>query len=152
MSAVSAYCSAQDVVSTLPRLLGSARSSTSSLSTEKLTEIVENISAEMDSRFLPLGYTVPIDTSGNERVRKNLNRIAVLGSAAQALRSIYKTGDVNFDLADTYERQYYRDITLIEENGFGEDIDKTETEAPATAPPEVGPVYKPTFGVDKRIV
>ena len=146
MSSIIAYCTSDDVERALPRVLGRARSANVNLSADMVTEFCKSISAEMDSRFVAVGYKVPITTS-NERIQKNLERIAINGVCAQVLRSVYQTGDVNFDLADTYERQYYRDISLIERNGFGETVPRI-TDSSLSSAPSIGPDYCPTFRLD----
>lgn len=145
MPAIAPYCVAQDIVDTLPRVLGRATSINASLSTADITKVTRRISAEMDTRFAIAGYATPVDISASETIEENLRRISINGVCAQVLRSVYKTGDVNFELADTYERQYYSDIKRIEESGFGEDVLETSATADNVGSPQIGPAYNPTF-------
>ena len=153
MSAVSPYCTRQDVIATLPKVLGSVASPNSLISPTTIDGLCITISAEMDSRFNLAGYTVPILTGRNVRIQQWLKRIAVNGVCASVLISIYNTGEVNFQLGETYREQYYRDITLIENKGFGSDgpTPTTLTAGPIGVP-LAGPVREPTFKIGERIV
>ena len=154
MSAVSPYCTRQDVISTLPKVLGSVERNPNSIITEsEIDELCIVISAEMDSRFNLAGYSVPILTGRNVRIQKWLKRIAVNGVCASVLISIYNTGEVNFQLGETYREQYYRDITLIENKGFGSDgPTPTTLSAGPIGVPLAGPVREPIFKIGERIV
>ena len=153
MPAIAPYCIAQDIADTLPRVLGRAVSINARLTLDDITEVIRRISAEMDTRFAIAGYSTPVDTAASETIEENLKRISINGVCAQVLRSVYTTGDVNFELADTYERQYYSDIARIEENGFGEDVTLgTAGTASQFGTPRIGPEYKPTFTLRDGIV
>ena len=145
MPAIAPYCVAQDIVDTLPRVLGRVTSINASLTVADITKVTRRISAEMDTRFGIAGYATPVDTSTSETIEENLSRISINGVCAQVLRSVYKTGDVNFELADTYERQYYSDIKRIEDSGFGEDVQETTSIADNIGSPQIGPPYDPIF-------
>ena len=119
MPDVNAYCTAQNVIDQLPNVLRGAGQQGSAITTTKLQSECIKISSEMDTRFHAVGITVPVDTSENERVRRNLERIAINGVLSAVLKSRHKPGDRNYELAEIYEGQYYRDITFIENNGLG---------------------------------
>lgn len=149
MSAIAPYCEAQDILGTLPRLLGNVSSPNSQISLSKISQLCNTVSAEMDSRFSIAGFSVPINFTNNQRVEANLRRIAIDGVCARVLHTIYNTGEVNFQLGDSYRSQYYRDIQNIEDNGFGEGIERIRTTGGA---PVVGPNYAPVFKKGVRIV
>ena len=152
MPAIAPYCVAQDIAETLPRVLGRVTSTNARLSVEDLTKLCRRVSAEMDTRFSIKGYAVPVDASASETLLEFLQGVAINGVCFRVLRSVYTTGDVNFELADAYERQYYADITRIEENGFGEDV-AVQTIGTVTqqGTPRVGPEYNPTFTLKNGI-
>ena len=121
VSNVNPYCTAQNVVDQLPSILRGAGQQRANITIEKLSSECISISSEMDTRFHAVGISVPVDTSNTERVRRNLERIAINGVAASVLKSAHKPGDRNYELAELYEAQYYRDIIFIELNGLGLD-------------------------------
>ena len=131
---------ATDIISTLPKVLRGTTSPNAVISETKIEAECLKISAEMDSRFHAVGINVPVDTDNNERVEKNLNRIAVNGTCASLLKSISSPGESNFELAELYEAQYYRDIAFIEKNGISLDESTVVSGAPTA-----GPTYNPSF-------
>ena len=134
MPDVNAYCTAQNVIDQLPNILRGAGQQGSAVTTTKLQSECINISSEMDTRFHAVGISVPVDVSTSERVKRNLERIAINGVVGAILKSRHKSGDRNFELAELYEKQYYRDITFIELNGLGLD----DEEDKATSSPRFG--------------
>ena len=140
MANVSPYCTSDDVVAAIPKVLRNPGLPNAVISETKITTECTVISAEMDSRFHSVGINVPVDTSTNERVQKNLQRIAVNGVCASLLKSISRVGESNFELAELFEVQYYRDIAFIEKNGLSFDESTVRGSAPNS-----GPKYDPSF-------
>ena len=129
MSDVNPYCTAADVKAKLPRILRGSDSPKSIITNADIDNECLKISAEMDVRFKAIGINVPVNVDSSERVKRNLNRIAVNGTAASILKSNVNEDDRNYDLAEMYERQYYSDIQRIEQNGLGLEDEDTPASA-----------------------
>ena len=119
-----AYCKYEDIQRLLPTVVGSsAFANDGRVSEDQINKIIEQISFQMDQRFLRKGWSIPIDTSLSPRIESELNRIASDGVAAIILRSVYEDGSVNFQLAETKESQYYGDLKYLVECGLGPEYD-----------------------------
>ena len=121
MANVSPYCGVVNVQSNIPKVLRNIDDSRAAITRGKIAAECIKISSEMDTRFAAVGIDVPVDVSDNQRVQQNLQRIAVNGVCATLLKSVSRPGEENFELAELFEAQYYRDITFIENNGINLD-------------------------------
>lgn len=130
MSNVNAYCTIEEIKSKIPFVLRGAGRPQAQLTDSYIEEECVEISAEMDTRFGAAGITIPINTETNERLRRNLSRIATNGVCATILKSLPNAENRYLQLSEGFERQYYMDISSIEKNGLGTE-DSTK---PAGAP------------------
>ena len=89
------YCEIEDVRRLLPTIVGSSSSypGTKRFTTDDYNQIIEDISYEMDQRFIDWDWELPLDLTLSDRVRNRLKRICTLGVGAQILLSIYQDGN-----------------------------------------------------------
>ena len=119
-----AYCLIEDIQRILPTTVGSPSSKKTYPSAIKLKEadylkIIDEVSNQMDQRFVRVGWPTPIDTTRSTRVKSELSRICTLGSAATILRRENPGDDGALAQADSWESQYYGDIKFLIANGLG---------------------------------
>ena len=115
-----AYCEIEDIRRLLPTIVGSSsHPSPTRFSTEDYNQIIEDISYEMDQRFIDWDWDLPLDLTLSDRVRNRLKRICTLGVGAQILLSIYQDGTVNFELGENYRQQFYGDLSTMACKGPG---------------------------------
>ena len=143
MANVNPYCNVVNVQTQIPRVLRNIDDSRAAITRVKITKECIKISSEMDTRFGAVGIDVPVNTTDNERIRTNLERIAVNGVCAALLKSISTLGEDNFALAELFEAQYYRDITFIENNGLNVDDEETDDAAVVLAKGQFKTAFEP---------